>query len=301
MTKPVFQDLVDQQIAVLRTTSILVICFMPSFLLALYYGFGITEKLPAIILSYVAIVLVNILLLFLHKNAVITYLVLITSTYAEIVGLTLVTGGILSPMVFILVILPVFAFYTSRKQGRFWFVVCFLSAVLLYNTNYFHIPVTNVVPDKYHALLLFIIVLFVTVLTSLYLNLVKQDVSRAHKSINTANKSLEEKSKRMENLILLVNYCTELMCVIDIKTLTFDEVNPVFKLLLGYELSLLRGEPVSKILKDEVLPLLSAATEDEVISFSSGVLCRNGEEKFFSWSAVAKNGKLYAYATGGVA
>jgi PAS domain S-box-containing protein len=296
MTKPLFKDLVEQQIAVLRATSLLVIVFMPCFLAGLYFGFGIKETLPVIIISFVAVVLVNLLLLQLHKMPPITYIVLISSTFIELIALTLTTGGLLSPFVFIVVILPVFAFYTSRKQGRIWFVICFIAVIVIYNLERFGLHATNVIPEKDHNPILFVVVLFVTVLTSLYLNLVKQDISRAHKLMNHGTKDLEEKTKRMENLIMLVNYSTELMCVIDSKGLTFDEVNPLFKITLGYELSELRGKPITTVLKENALPKLTAIAEDGVAYFSSMVKCRNGEEKMFNWSATAKNGKLYAYA-----
>ncbi len=297
MTKAVFQDLVDQQIAVMKTVSYIVIACMSLIMAILYWGFGIQNILPLIILPFIIGLFLNILLLPLHKKAYFTYIILIGFSFLEVISIILVTGGIFSPLVFILVTLPGFAFYTSRKQGKIWFVICLLAILFVYNVNYFGIPPINIFSEKHHGIFLLFIVIFATILNSAYLLLVKQDVSKAHRSFSAANKALEEKSKRMENLIMLVNYSTELMCVIDIKTLTFDEVNPMFKLLLGYELSALRGESIKSLLKDEVLPLITTVTDDQVISFDGTVLCRNGDEKFCNWSAIAKNGKLFAYAT----
>ena len=195
-----------------------------------------------------------------------------------------------------IVILPVFAFYTSRKQGRIWFVICFIAVIVIYNLENFGIYTNNLVPDKYHRTLLFIIVLFVTVLTSVYLHLVKQDISRAHKLVGIATKELAEKGKRMENLIMLVNYSAELMCVIDKQSLTFDELNPVFKVTLGYELSELRGKPIATVLKEDIVPKLTGIAENSIANFSSPVKFHNGQEKMFDWSVTSKNGKLYAYA-----
>jgi hypothetical protein len=261
----------------------------------LYGGFGIKERLPVVILPYILGVLANILLMPVHNKPYITYIVLISITFTELLALIMITGGIMSPILLIVIILPVFAFYTSRKQGKIWFVICFLAVLFVYNLNRFNIPVTDIISPQYHATMYFIVMLIVLVLTSVYLMLVKQDISRAHKSFGAAKKDLEEKNKSMENLIMLVNYSAELMCVIDQATLTFDEVNPVYKVLLGYELSELRGAKAGMILKDEVLPKLSTMGDDEVTSFDCKVLCRNGEEKVFNWLVTAKKGKLYTY------
>jgi hypothetical protein len=295
MTKPVFQDLVDQQISVLRVISTIIVVFMSALLITLYTVWGIKLTLPGIIIPYIVGVFLNIISLPLHKKAFITYLVLIGITFIELIALSLVTGGILSPIVLIIVTLPGFAFYTSRKQGRIWFAICLLATVFLYRADYFSVTVSNIIPDNFRTLLYFIFFLFVLFLTSVYLLLVKQDVSKAHKAISNAAKDLEEKNKRMENLIMLVNYSTELMCVIDRNTLVFDEVNPVFKISLGYELAQLRGEPAKKILKDELLPMLAAVKDGEEARYESPVLCRNGEQKMISWQSIAKNGKLYTY------
>ncbi len=296
MAKPVFEDLVKQQIAVLRSTSLTIVIFMPSLLLLLSSAFGIKEKLPAIIWPYVIGTLINILSLNLHKKAYITYVVLISLTLIEIIAFILVTGGIYSPVILILATLPGFAFYTSRKQGRIWFCICLLAILFIYNVNYFNIPVSQVVAEKYRAPFLFIILLLVLFLISTYMQLVKQDISKTHKSFNTASKDLEEKNIRMNYLLMLVNYSMELMCVIDMKTMTFDEVNPGFKVSLGYELSQLRGEPIKTLMKDDPsYTLLSNIKEGDKLTFEGAMTCRNGEQKKISWQTVAKNGKFYTY------
>jgi PAS domain-containing protein len=294
-SKPVYQKLVDQQIAVLRVVSYIIVVFMSLLLLMVYSVFGIKQNLPAIMSLYIIGVFVNIVLLFVHKKAYLTYIILISITFVELSALILATGGILSPIVLVLITLPWFAFYTSRKQGRIWFVICFLAIIVIYRASYFGLPVTNFVAENYRTIFLLIIVLFVLVLTSVYMLLVKQDISNSHKSISFKKKELEEQTERMDNLIMLFNYTDELMCVVNIETMVFVEVNPMFKLLLGYELSELRGESVKKVLKDSSLPTLSALKDGEKTSFDSPVLCKNGEQKIVNWLATVRGGKLYIY------
>lgn len=296
MTKPVFEDLVKQQVAVLRATSYIVVGFMPIMLLALYSLWGVKEGLPAIIIPYTIGILLNILVINIHNKPYITYLVLIGLTLIELIALILVTGGINSPIIIVLATLPGFAFYTSRKQGKIWFVICFLSILFIYNASFFNIHINSIVSDKYHPIFLCIMLLFVLILISTYMLLVKQDISKSHKSYSTASKDLDDKNKRMENLIMLVNYSMELMCVIDMKSMTFDEVNPGFKISLGYELSQLRGEPIKNLMKDDPsYILLSNIKEGDKLTFEGAMVCRSGEKKNISWQSVAKNGKLYTY------
>ncbi|HTB07661.1 MAG TPA: PAS domain-containing protein [Bacteroidia bacterium] len=294
-SKPVYQKLVDQQIAVLRVVSYIIVVFMSLLLLMVYSVFGIKQNLPAIMSLYIIGVFFNIVLLFVHKKAYLTYIILISITFVELSALILATGGILSPIVLVLITLPWFAFYTSRKQGRIWFVICFLAIIVIYRASYFGLPVTNFVAENYRTIFLLIIVLFVLVLTSVYMLLVKQDISNSHKAISFKKKELEEQTERMDNLIMLFNYTDELMCVVNIETMVFVEVNPMFKLLLGYELSELRGESVKKVLKDSSLPTLSALKDGEKTSFDSPVLCKNGEQKIVNWLATVRGGKLYIY------
>lgn len=269
---------------------------MSVYLGLLYFGFGLTETFHIIILPYIFGVIINIVLLPLHKKPYITYYALIIMTFADVITTTILTGGLSSPFMFVLIGLPAFAFYTSRKQGKLWFVICVIAVLVVFQADYFGIPISNVIPAKFHNLLLTFNILFVLILNSTFSLLSKREAMKVHKSHNSLAIDLKGKSKRLENMVMLVNYSTELMCVIDSKNLTFDEVNPVFKLDLGYELSELRDQHVRILLKDEFIPMLSSATEEEVVAFESPVLCLNGDIRIYSWIVVAKNSKLYASA-----
>ena len=294
--KSVFQDLLTQQINVMKTISYLVVAFMSVYLGLLYFGFGLTEKFHVVILPYIFGIIINIVLLPFHKKPYITYYALIIMTFADVMITTILTGGLSSPFMFVLIGLPAFAFYTSRKQGRLWFVICVVAVLFIFQANYFGIPISNIIPDRFQNILLTFNIVFVLILNSTFSLLSKREAMKVHKSHNSLALDLRGKSKRLENMVMLVNYSTELMCVIDLENLTFDEVNPMFKLALGYELSELRDQHVRILLKDESIPYLSSAQEDQLVEFVSSVMCLNGDIRVYSWLAVAKNGKLYASA-----
>ncbi len=296
MAKSVFQDLLTQQINVLKAISYMVIAFMAIYLGLLYFVFGLKETFPFIILPFIVGVIINIVVLPFHKKPYITYFTLIIMTFAEVMASILLTGGLSSSFMYVLIGLPSYAFYTSRKQGKIWFVICSLAVLVLFQADYFGIPISNIIPVKFQNVVLFLNILFVLILNSVYTMLAKREALKVHKSHSSLAVDLKGKSKRLENMVMLVNYSTELMCVIDMQNLTFDEVNPMFKLGLGYELSELRDQHIRILLKDEFIPLLSGTEEDQVIDFESPVLCLNGDIRIYSWLAVAKNGKLYASA-----
>jgi|ERR1019366_7617673 hypothetical protein len=296
MQKPIFQDLLTQQINTLKIVSYSVVAFMSAYLVLLYYIFGLTDAFHLIILPYLFGVIINIILLPYHNKPYITYYGLIIMTFADALAIILLTGGLSSPTMFFLISLPAFAFYTSRTQGKLWFVICIIAILFLFQADYFGITITNIIPAQFHNILLFFNILFVVSQNFIYSMFAKRETLKVHKSHTNLVLDLKGKSKRLENMVMLVNYSTELMCVIDMKNMTFDEVNPAFKLALGYELSELRDQHIRTLLKDESIPFLSTAQEDQLVEFVSSVLCLNGETKLYSWLAVAKKEKLYASA-----
>lgn len=296
MQKAVFKDLLTQQVNVLRTISYLAASFMAAYLGVLYFGFGIKNQIPAIILFYVVGILVNILLFPLHKRAYITYYALIIMTWVHMFTMLIHTGGMISPFMFVLISLPAYAFYTSRSQGKIWFVITTITVLVVFQADKLGIPVKNIIPEYYFNTLVLFNFMFILIQNSVYTLLSKREALKVHKSRTSLELDLKGKSKRLENMVMLVNYSTELMCVIDQKELTFDELNPTFKIELGYELSELRDKHVSTLLKEETIPFLSSAQEDQLLEFVSSVLTLSGEIKLYSWLVVAKNGKLYASA-----
>ncbi|HEX7413270.1 MAG TPA: hypothetical protein VF411_04425, partial [Bacteroidia bacterium] len=129
MAKPIFTNLLNQQIAVMKAISFSSAIFISLLVALFYYVFSMPPFLPTIMLSYVAIILLNILVLPYHNRAYLTFYVLIIATHIALMAIAFVTGGIFSPIVFILIMLPSFAFYTSYKQGKIWFVIAILSII----------------------------------------------------------------------------------------------------------------------------------------------------------------------------
>ena len=217
------------------------------------------------------------------------------------VSLTCFTGGIVSPAIFVLTIFPIAAFSTSRKQGIYWSVIVLLSIMMIYGADSFSIPVKSIISAERQNIFFFVIALFTMALSITISYLVNRSTFDVHRAFDRDSKELEEKKKRLDNLVMLVNYSTDLMCVVDLQTLTFDEVNPMFNILLEYELSEVRGKKITDFINTDSLPAILtsdqvAIKDDQLIEFDSKIKSKYGKKIFFHWTAVAKDDKLYANA-----
>lgn len=294
-------QLLKQQTVVLKGISYTVAVCFAIFAFIIYKALGEESYMPYLFSAYVAGLLLNLLALKLHHKAMLAYQVMIYISFIMTILFILYTGGIESPAVFILCTLPIGAFNTSRKQGKIWVGIALVSFVVLYFAEYFGIPVKNVIPEDYRHLFHFAMILFIFSLITVFSIIFKYSSYNLYRAHNLASEQLEEKKKRLDHLINLVNHTPVLMCVIDLSSLTFLEVNPYFKQELRYELVEVRGRKITDIIREESLPpeLKKGgiiAKDDQRISFECVVMYKTGVEKPYHWSAIAKRGKLYANA-----
>lgn len=301
MTKPVFKELLDRQTAVTQIAGYLVAGFFGIVLIIIYFIFDVKGPLIIISAIYIIGILANMALFYLHKKIYLTYQILIVLSYLEIIALICFTGGVVSPAVFILTIFPVAAFSTSQKQGTLWSIVALLTILILFKAVPLGIPVGRGLSGDNLALFSLVSVFFVLAITVVISYLVNRSTFAIHRAFDRDSKVLAEKSKRLENLTTLLNYSTDLMCIFDLETLIIEDLNPIFKVVLGYELSEVRGKEISRFIKKDKSTIsldsdLRSLKEDQVIEFSSKMICKDGAEKSFSWIGIAKNGKLHASA-----
>ncbi len=172
---------------------------------------------------------------------------------------------------------------------------------MLFNAEPLGIPVEKIKSDENLDMFSFASVLFVLALTVVISFLVNRSTFAVHRAFDRDSKELTEKRKRLENLTTLLNYSSDLMCIIDLKTLIIEDLNPIFKVVLGYELSEVRGKEVLRFIKNdkstETLALdLKSMREDQITEFNAKMICKDGAEKAFSWIGIAKNGKLHTSA-----
>jgi len=298
MAKYVYQELLDRQTKVTKIAGYAIVGFFALIYVLAKYLFGFEHQLVNITAGFLVLTVINLLLLEWHKKVFVTYQLLIFLSYAIIVALAWYTGGLNSPAIFILTLCPVAAFSTSKKQGLIWSTITFCTIIaILINKN---VPPSVITSEMQTSFSLFSI-MFVLSLAILISYLVNRSTFDVHRAFNRDSKELKDKSLRLENLTTLLNYSNDLMCVVDLGTLTIDDLNPVFKLKLGYELSEVRGGELFTFVNEDdntrrVISEIKLLKDNQVMEFSCNMKCKDGTNKTYKWVGIAKNGKMHASA-----
>lgn len=299
--KPVFPELIDEQTVVTRTMSYSAVVLCTVIMLVTWLVFEERNYIPQMLGIFVVSALANILLFRLHGNLFAVYLVLIILSYMLITGMAFVTGGIQSPFIFVLLALPMGAFIASRKQGKTWLAVTVATFLIIYNAHDFGITILNLVSTRHWEFFIsavFFLALGITVTISMVL---KRSSYKLHMFYDQATCELKKKSRRLENLSTLLNYSTDLLCIVNLKTMVIEDLNPTFKLELGYELSEVRDKKLTdfiswhdrgNLLEEELRNL----KEEQMANFKTKMLCKDGSQKQFRWMGLARKGKLHASA-----
>lgn len=299
MAKFVFKDLLDRQIKVTQKAGLLILGFFA--IVTLLTTAVLKENHPIIFITatLLAVGIINHTLYRWHKNAFYTYQTLIIITVLIIMVYSWYTGGVQSPFVFILTLCPVAAFSTSKKQGFIWSSITISSFLFLYLVK--EILPASIVNEQWEAPFFLSSLLFISSLSILMSYLINRSTFAVHRSFERDSEELKLKSNRLDNLTTLMNYSNDLMCIIDIGTLTIEDLNPVFKLHLGYDLSEVRGRLLPKFIEKSeqtsaVFSDMTCMEENEVIEFSCLMVCKNKDTKPFGWIGVARGGKIHASA-----
>ena len=298
MAKYVYQELLDRQTKVTKIAGYAIVGFFALIYVLAKYLFGFEHALVNITAGFLVLTVINLLLLEWHKKVFVTYQLLIFLSYAIIVALAWYTGGLNSPAIFILTLCPVAAFSTSKKQGLIWSTITFCTIIAILINK--HVPPSVITSEMQTSFSLFSI-MFVLSLAILISYLVNRSTFDVHRAFNRDSKELKDKSLRLENLTTLLNYSNDLMCVVDLGTLTIDDLNPVFKLKLGYELSEARGGELFTFVNEDdntrrVISEIKLLKDNQVMEFSCNMKCKNGTNKIYKWVGIAKNGKMHASA-----
>jgi len=297
--KYVYKDLLERQIRVTNLVGYVIVAFFGVVYLVSKFALKLDHPLINITAAFLLASLANLLLYKLHKKIYITYRFIMIMTFLVILILSWYTGGLKSPAIFILAAVPVAAFSTSKKQGAAWSTIVFIAAILMLLSES-SLP-DSIIPPSGELRFTSIIILFTFGVIVLLSYLVNKSSFSTHRKLDRDRKQLEEKSVRLENLTTLLNYSNDLMCIIDQNSLHVNDLNPVFKLHLGYELSEVRGVGLLKFVKpdsqaDRLEGDLKAMEDDQVLEFTCTMLSKSNTETVFHWVAISKNGKIHASA-----
>jgi PAS domain S-box-containing protein len=111
-------------------------------------------------------------------------------------------------------------------------------------------------------------------------------------------KELIEKNASLERSALLINNSADIIGVIDINTMKFEEVNQAFTTILGYGPEGIEGTAVDFFLSDEDRNFVRSlkSKDKERMSFETRVYCKDRSLKWLQWNVVVKDGKWFINA-----
>ncbi|MBT2163421.1 sensor histidine kinase [Zobellia barbeyronii] len=169
-----------------------------------FFLLDITEVIPYAFLSFGILNIINVLLYKYHKSLTLTYNIVSMMTLAGASIVTLYSGGINSPFIFVLALIVVAGYVTTRAYGALYLNLNLLIIVLIYSQSVADFSfVKDVVPESSKNLFALLSVLF-----SVYLlgGVFGKNLLHAHHNLYKTKNELEEKIQEKETLIKEVHH-----------------------------------------------------------------------------------------------
>jgi PAS domain S-box-containing protein len=116
--------------------------------------------------------------------------------------------------------------------------------------------------------------------------------------LHLQKKELVKKNLTLEKQALLMNNSADLICIINARTLKFEEANHAANALLGYTPEEIRNTSILPYFGDEdriTVETLSRSDKDK-FSFETRLYCKDGSVKWLNWNVVSKDGLWFANA-----
>ncbi|WP_289041278.1 histidine kinase dimerization/phosphoacceptor domain -containing protein [uncultured Zobellia sp.] len=174
------------------------------FAVLCFFFLDIKEVIPYIFLSFGILNLINTLAYKYHKRLTLTYNIVSMMTLAGASVITLYTGGINSPFIFVLALIVIAGYVTTKAYGTLYLYLNLLIITLIYVQSIADFSfVKNVVPDSSKNLFALLSVLF-----SVYLlgGVFGKNLLHAHHNLYKTKNELEEKIREKETLIKEVHH-----------------------------------------------------------------------------------------------
>ncbi|WP_394749794.1 sensor histidine kinase [Spongiimicrobium salis] len=164
----------------------------------------IEKVIPYVFLSFALLNLLNNYLYRVHRNITITYNIVSVMTLAGATTITLYSGGINSPFIFVLALIVFAGYISTRVYGAVYLNLNLLIVVLIYSQSVSDFSFTdNIVPEQSRDLFAFFSILF-----SVYLlgGVFGKNLLNAHHNLYKTKGEIEERIKEKENLLKEVHH-----------------------------------------------------------------------------------------------
>lgn len=181
-----------------------------SVILSLFFGFGclyfldITEIIPYVFFAYALLNLTNMALYYKHKHLIAAALATSVLSLICTLFITLFSGGISSPFVFILAIIVLAGYVSTRIFGKIYLYAVFIVIIAIYFLDIKETGLTyNVIPEKSVALFALFSLLFSVYLLSVTFG---RNLLKAHHRLYKSKAEIEERILEKETLLREVHH-----------------------------------------------------------------------------------------------
>lgn len=116
--------------------------------------------------------------------------------------------------------------------------------------------------------------------------------------LHLQKKELQEKNKALERYALLINNSADIICIINPRTLKFEEVNDAVETLLGYSVAEVRETSLLFYLPAEARPTVQQLSKEvkDNLSFETQLYSKQRAIRWFHWNIINRNGLWFANA-----
>ena len=194
------QDKTKLFLRVNYTTSIIAFLFG----ILCYFILKITQVIPFVLIGFSLLNIVNLLYFKVHKN------ILPTFNFSSIIGIicativTLYSGGIYSPFIFMIPLIAFGGFINSIRYGRIYLNVVFVIIIAVFTQSLPELSFTyNVVPEESAAIFSLVSILFSVFVLG---NTFGKSLLKTYNALYSSKKALANQVHEKENLLKEVHH-----------------------------------------------------------------------------------------------
>ncbi|EAR00122.1 sensor histidine kinase [Maribacter sp. HTCC2170] len=181
-------------------SSALALCFG----IACYFLLGITEIIPYAFIAFGIANLINTFLFQKHKSLTTTYNITSVLALISTLIITLYSGGISSPFIFILALIVFAGYVTTRKYGQIYLNLIFFLIILVYSQSLPEFSFThNVIPSESLDVFGLCSVLFAVYLLG---HVFGKNLLRTHHALYRSKNQLQKRINEKETLLKEVHH-----------------------------------------------------------------------------------------------
>ncbi|MEE9364712.1 MAG: sensor histidine kinase [Cellulophaga sp.] len=174
------------------------------FSIICYFFLNIKEIIPFVFLGFSVLSLTNVLAFKKHENIILTYNLASILAILTIISVTVYSGGINSPFIFVITLIVFAGYATGKKHSRIYLRISLLIIALIFGLDYLPTPFTeNVVPSASRN-----IFSLLSVLLSVYLlgGVFGKIILNTHHRLYKSKREIENRIDEKENLLKEVHH-----------------------------------------------------------------------------------------------